>query len=120
MYINGIISRGLLVVAFWSLLLGTAAVGSSQTIKVYKPNGSIQCQMSGVTLQDMEKELTSKGITVLSSCYGHDGLVRPAVCSVPTGNLNVYEIDASQLQKARDLGFGVLSDHPSSQGQCTK
>src|SRR5712691_970315 len=116
MYINGIIFPAFLVAAFLCLPLGTAALGSSQTTKVYKPDGSIQCQMSGVALEDMEKELTSKGITVLSSCYSHDGLIRPAVCSVPTGSLNVYEIDVSQLQKARDLGFGVLSDHPSSKG----
>ena len=60
--------------------------GSTETsVKVYKPNGSIQCRSSGIPLQDMEKELTDKGINVLSSCPGFDGFMRTTVCGAAAG-----------------------------------
>lgn len=90
------------------------------TVKIYKPDHSIQCRSVGIKLKDMERELTDQGIKVLSSCYGHDGLGRPAVCGASTGNLNVFEIPESQLQKAKRLGFGLLSGLPHARDQCKK
>jgi len=73
-------------------------------VKVYKPDGSLQCGMGQkIPLEVMEKEL--KGINVHSRSNRNDGLMRIQVCGAPTGNSNVYEIDRTDLEKALKKGF---------------
>ncbi|MFN8847565.1 MAG: hypothetical protein ACK5V3_14190 [Bdellovibrionales bacterium] len=73
-------------------------------VKVYKPDGSLQCNMGKkISLQDMKKQLT--GITVHSQSTLNDGLMRIQVCGAPTGDSHVFEISDSDLQKALKLGF---------------
>ncbi len=73
-------------------------------VRVYKPDGSLQCGQGKKTdLKTMASELTD--IEVLSSENKHDGLMRIQICGHPTGTCNVYEILEADLEKAIKLGF---------------
>lgn len=81
-------------------------VATSSTVKVYKSQGSISCDSgSGISLTTMLGEFNRNGINVRSTHCATDGLVRAAVCGVSTGRLNVYEIDAADLNNAMGMGF---------------
>lgn len=74
------------------------------TVFVYKADGSLQCgQGQGMKPEDMEKQL--KGIKVHSRENRSDGLMHIQVCGSPTGQINVFEIDASSLKNAEKRGF---------------
>ena len=71
---------------------------------VYKADGSLQCgQGAKVELNVMQKELGA--IQVFSSESKHDGMIRIQVCGAPTGQANVYEIDAKDAEAALKAGF---------------
>ena len=73
-------------------------------VKVYKPDGSLQCGMGAkISLDTMEKDL--KGIKVFNRYNMNDGLMRIQVCGAPTGQSNVYEISRNDLDKALKAGF---------------
>ena len=90
---------------------------SSPYIKVYKSDGSIQCENTGVELNTMALELTNVGIDVICAQKGHDGLMRAAVCGADTGNLNIYEINSVNLPDAEPLGFKPVYDLSEYQDQ---
>lgn len=73
------------------------------TVRIAKPDGSLQCENNGITLADMQQQLV--GISVYAAAKESDGLIRPAVCGADTGVFNVYDIAAADLQQALDLGF---------------
>lgn len=82
----------------------TEAKDLTSKVRVYKPDGSLQCgQGAKVDLDVMKKEL--QGIEVFKSDNKHDGLMRVQMCGHPTGTCNVYEILASDLEKAQKFGF---------------
>ena len=71
---------------------------------VSKPDGTLQCGMGKkIDLSEMKKEL--KSIEVFSADNKNDGLMRIQLCGHPTGNNNVYEISAKDLEQAVKLGF---------------
>lgn len=73
-------------------------------IKVYKADGSVQCEPgTGTKPEEMQKQLGD--IKVYSAENKHDGLIRIQVCGAPTGNCNVFEINESDFAKAEKLGF---------------
>lgn len=77
---------------------------SADRVKVYKPDGSLQCGMGKVIpLPEMQAEL--KGVPVYSSANKNDGMMRIQVCGSPTGNCNVYEIESKDLEAALKAGF---------------
>lgn len=81
-------------------------------ILVFKPDGTKQCEPDpGVTLNFMEMELSSKGITVFTKQKGHDGREGIALCGHPTGQINIYEIAVSDLSAAINLGFHELQNN---------
>lgn len=74
------------------------------TVKIAKADGSLACEPnSGISLSKMQEEL--KGIQIYSAHKLADGLIRPAVCGIPTGMFNVYEIATSDLENALTRGF---------------
>lgn len=76
----------------------------TQRVRVYKADGSLQCGMGKkIEPSEMQKELGS--IKVYSSENKHDGMMRVQVCGHPTGQMNVYEIQAKDLDAALKLGF---------------
>jgi hypothetical protein len=82
----------------------SAAPMPPDRVRVYKPDGSLQCAMGRVIpLDEMAKELI--GLAIYRSEKRMDGLVRIMQCGTPTGMCNVYEIDRGALQKAIELGF---------------
>lgn len=76
----------------------------TKTIFIYKPDGSLQCQVKkGVSVEEMEKELV--GFKVVSRQKRPDGLMHIQACGTPTGLINVYEISSERLADAEKLGF---------------
>lgn len=95
---------GVLTASFFGIACNPVATTS--TVKVFKAQGSISCDPgSGTSLSTMLGEFNRSGINVKSAHCGTDGLARAAVCGVSTGRLNVYEIDASDLNNAAGMGF---------------
>lgn len=73
-------------------------------VKVYRYDGTLQCGMgSRISIEEMQKEL--KDIPVFSTAHLNDGLMRIQLCGSPTGDANVYEIEETNLEKAKALGF---------------
>lgn len=90
---------------------------SLSTVWVYKHRGDVQCGTQGIPLEVMKKTLTGNYIKVLSSCRSGDGLLHAAVCGLPAGSINAYEIAADSLQEAISLGFGEVSELPGYKGR---
>lgn len=79
-------------------------INSSRRVKVYKYDGSLQCNQGKViSLEAMTKDL--RDITVYSSVKKPDGLMHIQVCGSNTGMANVFEIAESDLAKAESFGF---------------
>jgi hypothetical protein len=76
------------------------------SIEVAQYDGSLQCEMgSPVSLDEMEKALRGANIAVQAKVKKADGIQHPHMCGASTGIMNVYRIKASDLEKARALGF---------------
>jgi hypothetical protein len=106
---------------FLFVVLATAvACGDSENqsatapVSLYKYFGSVQCAGGGVTLADMERQLTEADIQVLSYDCGYDGKAYPAVCGAPDGRMGIFEIPAVQAPGATAAGFAPLSDLPAA------
>lgn len=83
--------------------------GVGEQVEVYRPDGSVQCEPGGaIPLARMRETLTDVGIVVHAERKADDGLMRPAVCGASTGAINVYSIDADQLDAAIAQGFRPL------------
>ena len=78
-------------------------------VRVYKPDGSRQCESSkGQAVDIMERELA--GIRVYSREKRKDGLMHIQVCGSPTGMVNLFEIDFGNLKQAEERGFKRFED----------
>lgn len=93
----------LIGISFLSACKHDAALPSYE--KVYKYDGSVQCERSGVELNVMAAELIHAGIDVICSQKGHDGMNRAAVCGGGTGNINIYKINRVNLPAAESIRF---------------
>lgn len=83
--------------------------GSTDWIKVFKPDGSLQCGMgASISPEEMGKELRDKGIRIKSASKQSDSLMRIQVCGSPTGMINVFEIQNSNLDMVKKLGYKEL------------
>ena len=84
--------------------------GSTRWVKVYKPDGSLQCGMgSPIPPDDMGKELRDKGVRIKSALKQNDGLMRIQVCGSASGMINVFEIQSSNKAIAKELGYKELN-----------
>lgn len=73
-------------------------------LRVFKTDGSRQCDKRGGTALDvMERELA--GIPVYAKEKRPDGLMHIQVCGSPTGMINLFEIDQTNLKQAEERGF---------------
>lgn len=80
------------------------------SIRVAKPDGSLQCNMrEGIALESMAKSQL-KGVKILASEKMNDGLMRIQQCGTPTGMLNIYTIPHKDLRKAQKAGFDLLTE----------
>jgi hypothetical protein len=77
---------------------------SSDKLKVYKADGSLQCNMGKKIATDvMQKDLGS--VKVFSAENKPDGMMHIQQCGTPTGTCNVYEISKNDLDAAKKAGF---------------
>jgi hypothetical protein len=110
--------KSLPALAFTLLLLaacnGVSGDPPLERLSVFKSAASVQCSGGGLSLSDMERELTSAGIEVLSSACGFDGNFYPAVCGGPDGRIGIFEIPADQADAAARLGFAPLNELPEA------
>jgi len=83
---------------------------SNDTVKVYRSDGSLQCEGGGITPETMRATLESAGIAVQCAQAGHDGNMHITVCGSPTGNINVFTIEKRQAEGARIIGFAPVSE----------
>lgn len=84
-------------------------------IKVYKYQGSVQCQGGGQSLSQMLGQLRKAGVKVFKSSCGVDGLSYIAVCGAPDGKINIFSIAKNRLAKAQQLGFDLLENLADAQ-----
>ena len=86
---------------------GSKISGAENTplhLRVFKTDGSRQCdKRSGIALDVMERELA--GIPVYAKEKRADGLMHIQVCGSPTGMINLFEIDQTNLKQAEERGF---------------
>ena len=87
-----------------------AGASVSTPLKVFKPRGSVQCGDRGTAPETMRGELERAGVRVASASCGSDGRMYPAVCGGGTGEINLFEIDAADAERARALGFAPLTE----------
>lgn len=82
----------------------SGAENTPARLRVFKTDGSRQCdKRSGVALDVMERELA--GIPVYAKEKRADGLMHIQVCGSPTGMINLFEIDQTNLKQAEERGF---------------
>ncbi|MFK8137317.1 MAG: hypothetical protein AB8E15_03060 [Bdellovibrionales bacterium] len=83
--------------------------GATVWVKVFKPDGSLQCGMGKpISPEDMQAALDKEGIRVKSAVKQNDGLMRIQVCGSATGMINVFEIQETNLKRSDKLGFDKL------------
>ena len=87
-----------------------AEVEKPTTIFVSKSDESKQCDAVGISLSVMQTQLID--ITVYSAVKKSDGLMHIALCGAETGNYNVYEIAAVDVEKATKIGFSEWIEKP--------
>ncbi|MFN7455414.1 MAG: hypothetical protein ACK5RO_12230 [Pseudobdellovibrionaceae bacterium] len=79
-------------------------VAQGDRVRVFKYDGSKQCSLGEVIpLEKMKAEL--KEIQVFKAESKSDGLMHLTVCGGSTGRAHVFEINKTQLEAAKKLGF---------------
>lgn len=96
------------------LLAGCAHTQEPQSVRVYKYDGSVQCEEGGVPVETMQNELMKGGVDVICGQKAQDGRAYPAMCGAATGRINVYSIDESDLDMAGTLGFKSVEALPDA------
>lgn len=77
--------------------------------------GTKQCEQGGLQPDALARRLTDAGVRVLAQGCGIDGRMRPAVCGAGDGRIAIFDIPASQVGSALNLGFVRLSSLPDAQ-----
>jgi hypothetical protein len=89
---------------------------------VIKSRGAVQCTTAAMPLATLERQLTDAGVQlvghsgteiVVPSC-GVDGRVYPSLCGSPTGQIGIFLIPATQIQRASAAGFVLMSSEPGA------
>lgn len=87
-----------------ALVLTTAC--TTQTTHIYKLDGTKQCEPATSSLANSTNQLTTAGINVLTStCATQTGMAVMTVCGAPTLGIHLHEVRASDVQKAKSLGY---------------
>jgi hypothetical protein len=84
------------------------------SVSLYKTAGSVQCTGGGLSLPELQRQLNSAEILVLSSACGSDGKMYPAACGAPDGRIGIFQVPEAQAQAAAKLGFAPLSELPDA------
>ena len=89
---------------------------------VIKSRGAVQCTTAPMPLATLERQLTDAGVQLVGSIgtqlispsCGVDGKAYAASCGSPTGQIGIFLIQESQLQKATAAGFVLMSREPDA------
>ena len=112
---------------FFVFFLSAALLGAcgqpetgEETVKIYKPLGSVQCGGGEITPPEvMRRQLLDANIPVRAVACGDDGQFHTAVCGEPDGAINIVTIPKTKEAKALSLGFGLLTHLPDAkEGPC--
>ncbi|BAZ94174.1 hypothetical protein TspCOW1_08650 [Thiohalobacter sp. COW1] len=111
--------KPLQLIALFSLMTCTVVAGCTHTrqaqlLSVYKYDGSVQCEDGGITVENMRRELVNAGVEVICGQKARDGRAYPAMCGAATGRINVYTIDATDLDAAEAQGFKSVETLPDA------
>lgn len=88
--------------------LGPDKMTAQKYVKMYRPDGSLQCEKgSGMSLDDAKKEWANLDLEVLEAQVRPDGLMHIQQCGKPTGNVFVIRIALENQEKALNLGWKV-------------
>jgi hypothetical protein len=93
-----------------------APKAEEERVWVVRPDGTVQCESAGKDtgtkegFQRIQKKFRDAGISVHGIETRHDGMMRVQVCGMETGNLDAVWIDASDVEKARSLGFKTFEE----------
>ncbi len=99
-----------ILMAFLAIFLICCSSIDTPTIEIYKKDCSIQCFGFSITIDVMIKELIDNDIKVISSYKDIDGQYHPTACGMPTGNINVFEINTFDYKLALELGYQLIDD----------
>ncbi|WP_373824023.1 hypothetical protein [Neisseria dentiae] len=80
---------------------------SEERIRIYKSDGSRQCEGGGTSLEAMKSQLQGIRVYTAEKQVLH-GMMFPAVCGGQTGSINVYTIAEQDLPEAEKRGFNIL------------
>lgn len=106
--------------AYAAVFIASCSSDSVNLSKVFKYDGSVQCEGAGIAVQVMERDLTNAGIGVSCGQKAGDGYAYPALCGVATGMINVYTIDTRDLSTAEDVGFESTATLPNYEDQACR
>lgn len=108
----GAVLAFMLIAGTGACTAGSAVHTSGPTVEVIRNSGLKQCGEETPSPEAFARLLRANGVKVLSSLCATDGAMRPQVCGADRGLFYVYEIDATTLPKALELGFTDLHQHP--------
>lgn len=63
---------------------------------------------------DASAELARAGVKPLQAACGNDGRVYPSTCGAPDGRIVIVTVAASDVERARSVGFAPLSQLPEA------
>ncbi|VAW99967.1 hypothetical protein MNBD_GAMMA22-1059 [hydrothermal vent metagenome] len=81
----------------------------NDVIKVFKASGDKQCQSSNSSLDMMSSELVSSGVDVICAFKGRATNTDLTSCGSVTGEINVFDINNSNLPDALVIGYKKIS-----------
>ncbi len=85
----------------------------SDSVWVTRPDGSLQCDEKKAGIEESrlaraKTELEKAGVEVIASKRRNDGKMRAQMCGMATGDETSFQISATDLPKAKTLGFELL------------
>lgn len=83
-------------------------------IAVYALLGSLQCSGGGSTAGQLQQQLVARGIEVIESRCGLDGVPRLAVCGESDGRIAIFDVAEAHAILALAIGFTLLSTLPNA------
>jgi hypothetical protein len=84
----------------------SSSAAGAETVWVSRSDGSQMCSTdSGQSLEKGSEDFKRAHIPVISSQKGSDAKMHAQMCGLPTGHVNAYEINKTDLAKANVLGY---------------
>lgn len=89
----------------WTIVGCGAPASFADTTEVFKYYGTRQCAPTAGVYDQLERDLTAAGVTVIAGREDSDGMMRITLCGAPDGRIAVFTIPADQVARAQTAGF---------------